>query len=139
MCHTRIQQAIYKWSNYVRTIKYIDTIDTTNVSFHGVRSIEDESRFPITLKGTDTRISTRISLCHSGFKGPYVSELFQGIVTYNNLPGLLFGFFMNTQISPTLQLTFGKFQLFPSVFTLFLNNSTFPPLFPQQGRKYMNK
>ena len=40
------------------------------------------------------------------------SHLFQGIVTYNNLPGLLFGFFMNTEISPTLQLTFGKFHYF---------------------------
>ena len=46
---------------------------------------------------------------------------------------------MNTEISPTLKLTFGNFQLFPSVFTLFLNNSTFSPLFPQWERKYMNK
>ena len=64
-------------------------------------------------KGTDTRISTRISLCHSGFKGPAASSV-QGIVTYNNLPGLLFGFFMNSEIwtFQLLQLTLAKFLQF---------------------------
>ena len=98
MHHIRIHQAIYQWSNYVRTI---NTIDTTNVSFHGVRSV-GQSR---TLKGTDTRISTRISLYHSGFKGPAISSV-QGIVTHNNLPELLFRFLMNTEISPTFATEF---------------------------------
>ena len=35
--HHIIHRAIYKWSNYVRTI---NTIDTTDVSFHGVRSMQ---------------------------------------------------------------------------------------------------
>ena len=47
-------------------------IDTNNISFHGVRRVEFLELY---FKGTDTRISIWISLCHSGIKGPAVSSV----------------------------------------------------------------
>ena len=55
-------------------MRTINTIDTTDISFHGVRS-NGQSGTLIHRKGTDTRISIWISLCHSGFKGPYISSV----------------------------------------------------------------
>ena len=49
-----------------------------------------------------------------------------GIVTYNNLPELLFGFFMNTDI-------WGKFRLFPSVSHYFLTTRPFLHIFLNKG------
>ena len=51
-------------------------LDTNDVSFHGVRRVENLDLYFIQ-RGTDTRISIRISLCHSGFKGPAVSSVSQ--------------------------------------------------------------
>ena len=73
---------------------------------------------PGLLKGTDTRFQTGFHCVILDLKD-LPSHLFRGKVTYNNLPELLFGFFMNTDF-------LGNFNYF----TLFLNNLTLSPLFP---------
>ena len=47
-------------------------LDTNDVSFHGGRRVEFLELY---FKGTDTRISIWISMCHSGFKGPDISSV----------------------------------------------------------------
>ena len=58
-----------------------EVCDPVQTSYHGVRKcLTNPPTTNIALwnfisKGTDTGISTRISLCHSGFKGPAVSSV----------------------------------------------------------------
>ena len=62
-----------------KTYKYIDT---TDVSFHGVRRVEYlETLIQRTI---DSRISIWISLCHLDLKDLPSHLFLQGIVTYNN-------------------------------------------------------
>ena len=53
-----------------------------HVLFHGVRSIGQSGPL-IHMKGIDARFSTRISLCHSGFKGPAISSVSKNSVIYS--------------------------------------------------------
>ena len=78
MCHIRIHQAIYQWSNYMRT-KYIDT---TNVSFHGVRRVGKSGPLLHT-KGLIQGFQTGFHCVILDLKD-LLSHLFCGIVTFNN-------------------------------------------------------
>ena len=55
-----------------KTDKYKLELDTTMYCFMVSEVFGDLELY---FKGTDTGISTRISLCHSGFKGPAVSSV----------------------------------------------------------------
>ena len=74
MCHARIHETIYNWSNYVRTKIQTKYIDTTDVSFHGVRRVEFLDLYfkGHLMQGFQSGFHCVIP---SGFKGPAVSSV----------------------------------------------------------------
>ena len=130
LSHLRIHQTMWEIITHKIRARYND------VSYHGVQKCVDKSSPDIisyhgvrkwltnplttntrTFISTDTEISPRISLCHSGFKGLAVSSVWR-IVTFNNY----------------------KSYCLDSSWTLtFLTNSTSSPVvfFPHQGGKYI--